>query len=147
MNKPLAYTYFIAGIIFCVCLYLIMQRSVLPVLTRSLLVAGYFIAIIFWRWIEKRLHKGHIQLWKHIRQNGKLTFIVTRYILLRGIILILIFIVPSYSAVNIQAIMMFVILFISLTSILGNQEWSDCENQYQATLLHDAATSLRVIQN
>ena len=114
---------------------------------RIVFVLGWLGAIVLWRLFEARLHDKHILLWQYIRQGGRITFIATRYILVRGLVLTLVFVVPSYSSLDIQAILMFIILSAFVTSMLGNQEWSDCENQYQADLLRDTATSLRAIQN
>ena len=147
MNKPLAYTYFIAGIIFCISIYLILQRSASSLFVRLSLIIGYLLVFLFWRWIESRLHNHYLQLWKRIRLSGKFTFILTRYILLRGIILSAIFLVPSYSQIDTYTGLLFIVLIIFITTTLGNQEWVDCETKYQADLLHDAATSLRVMQN
>ncbi len=147
MNKPLAYTYFIAGIIFCILIYLVFQRSDIPQFTRILFVAGFIVLLFVWRWIESRLHIHYLNSWNRIRQSGKLTFILARYVLLRGIILSILFVVPSYSRLEIQTVLFLIVFIIIISSTLGNQEWTDCENHYQASLLHDAATSLRAMQN
>ena len=147
MNLRNSYTYFGAGLVFGFILCFLMQREGPITFTRLLPVVGYLVALMFWRWIEGRMHTHQTQGWQYIRRQGKFEFVMIRYVVLRGAILSLIFISPMFSTIEFRTAFFFGVLVITVTTVLGYQEWSDCENQYQASLLRDAATSLKVIQN
>lgn len=147
MNQRNSYTYFGAGLVFGFTLCLLMQREGPITFTRLLPVVGYLVALFFWRWIEGRIHTHQTQRWQYIRRQGKFEFVMIRYVVLRGAILSLIFIGPMFSTIDFRTAFFFGVLVITVTTLLGYQEWSDCENQHQASLLRDAATILKAIQN
>ena len=147
MNKGNSYTYFGAGLVFGFALCFIIQREGPITFTRLLPIVGYLIALFLWRWIEGRTHTHHTERWQYIRRQGKFGFVMIRYVVLRGAILSLIFVGPMFSAIDFRTVAFLGILFVTVTMLLGFQEWSDCENQYQASLLRDTAASLKTLQN
>jgi len=147
MNKPLAYMLFCAGLVFGFGLCFVMQRGSPITLTRLLPVAGYLIAFFVWLWIEERVHHGYARRWQDVRRQGKLVFVFARYVLLRGAVLGIFFVVPMYSTIDFQTIVVLTVLVIFLTAALGYREWLDCESQFHAALLRDAANSLKAMRN
>jgi hypothetical protein len=147
MNKSLLYSHFVGGMIFGLLSFCVLQRVDYSQPGKILFVALFAVLFFLWRWMETRLHIHYFNIWERIRPNGRFNFIFVRYILLRGIVLSILFIVPSLSQIDIRTILLFIVLIIIITTMLGTQEWTDCENKYQARLLRDAATSLRTMQN
>lgn len=147
MNQKISYMYFGAGLIFGFTLCLLMQREGTFTFTLLLQVVGYLVALFLWRWIEDRMHTHYTERWQYVRRQGKFLFVIIRYVVLRGTILSLLFIGPLFRTIDFRTACFFEVLVLAITTLLGYQEWSDCENLYQASLLRDTATSLKVIQN
>ena len=147
MKRLASYAYFAAGMVFGFSLCLLMQGGTYVTAERLFRVGGYLAALIVWQWSERWLHARNKEQWKVIRRQGKNAFILFRYVLLRGAILSVLFVGPVISLLDIKTALLFCLIVIAITILLGRQEWSDCESHYQASMLHDAAASLKAIQN
>jgi hypothetical protein len=138
---------FIAGAVFGFGLCLVMQQSGPVTLLRILPVISLGVVLMFLQWVEERTHGTLLEHWDEIRRKGKWSFIVTRYLLLRGGILLVVFLAPAYPAFDPRTDLLIVVIVVAVTALLGYQEWTNCEHQYRVNTLRKAANILRAIQN
>lgn len=144
MKRTLAFGYvtigFIAGIAFSAGIgsdpTVILQRF------------GFFIAALFligmWQWFEEHSHNRHLEAWEKYTQQGKWNFILLRYVLARGIVILVFIFLPFVGKLNASSD---TLLFLGITTLiclsalafLGHQEWSNCRQDYKIRLLKEAA--------
>ena len=102
-----------------------------------------FIAVFYGK-IEAKSHRHHLNTWEKIKSGGKWSFIVTRYILLRGIILSVILIGPAISTLQLSTVILGILMFclIPLFGYMiyrGHEEWKDCEQEIHIASLKQVA--------
>ncbi len=123
-------------------------REYSTVIAGIVLVIGVLFLVTFWRTFERGAHLANLESWERHQARGKVYFIVTRYLLLRGGILTVLIIAPGWiiSTISFTAFgylaEVFVLLFL-IMSILGHVEWTDCTREYQAGIMRDLGESAR----
>jgi dipeptide/tripeptide permease len=71
------------------------------------------------------------------------------YLLLRGGVLVVLLVVPGFIVSNVQVVdlrflVLAVALIVTLTTILGNIEWTDCEREHRARIVREAGDHERL---
>jgi|GEM_PF-2329070 len=147
MKRSTIWTVFFCGSVFGFVLCFVMQQQS-PITFAWLVPAMVFcVAIWFLIWAEEWTHAERLARWEIIRRRGKWFFIVSRYVLLRGLVLIIVYAAPAYFSPGLHAVALVSLLVLIVTLILGHQEWTDCENQYRIDTLRKSAVILKAIQN
>jgi len=119
---------------------------------RALGAAGIFVVGAFWRRIEARAHRSHIERWEEIAARGKWRFVLTYYVLVRGFALLVILGAPwafeaRFSPVTLMVDGVAAVLVVPLLVYLGTVEWNDCRRQDEIRALRDAAEFITSKQN
>jgi uncharacterized membrane protein YoaK (UPF0700 family) len=146
------YLYFFLGVFFG----FLIGSSVDP--ETSVVVKKYIFAIaiiciaFFWRRLESNAQRHNLATREHIQQQGKWYFIITRYLLLRGIILSAILIGPVISTLLLSTVIL-KILTVSLVPLIGLmfyygvEEWNDCEQEVQIIKLKQVSEVISTTNN
>jgi hypothetical protein len=109
---------------------------------------GFFIAALFligtWQWFEEYSHRRHLETWATHVQRGKWNFILLRYVLARGIVIVLLIVLPFVGKFNASSDTLLVLgittlVCLSALGFLGHQEWSNCRQESEIRLLTEAA--------
>ena len=104
------------------------------------------------RRIEARAHTDHLEHWEELRTRGKWYFVLSRYVLFRGIVLLVMFVgLPVSgltSSVNVTGIVALVgTLLVPMLLYIGHQEWNDCEREIEIRSLRQTAEFISSKQN
>jgi hypothetical protein len=138
------YIYLLFGI-FCGFLLGSSFNQESSVVIKKVIIAFAIIFIaVFYGKLEAKSHRHHLNTWEKIRASGKWSFILTRYILLRGIILSVILIGPVISALQLSSVILWILIFclIPLFGYMmyqGYEEWKDCEQEIHIASLRQVA--------
>ena len=122
------------------------------IIAKIIFFLSILVLAIFGKRIDAALHNFDLQDWHILRTRAKWYFVLTRFILLRGIILFTLFAVPMVSTVRITNTV-FVALTLSFAVIalilayFGASEWNNCEQDYTIHLLKNAGEQVRIAQN
>ena len=119
---------------------------------RTLGAAGIFIVGFFWRRVEARAHRSHVERWDEIAPRGKWWFVLKNYVLLRGCVLLVILGAPAgfetrFSTVTLAVDAIAAVLVIPLLVYLGVVEWNECRRHIEILALRDAAEFITSKQN
>lgn len=147
MKKSIVWTLFFGGSVFGFGLCFIMQQQSPITFARLVPAVVFCVAFCLLQWVEEWTHAERLARWEIIRRRGKWFFIVSRYVLLRGLVLIIMYATPAYFSPGLHAVALVSLIVLIVTPILGHQEWTDCENQYRIDALRKSAVVLRAIQN
>ncbi len=147
MKKSTIWTIFFGGSVFGFVLCFVMQQDAPVTLARLVPAVAFCVAIFLLLWVEEWTHAERFARWEIIRRRGKWFFIVSRYVLLRGLVLIIVYEAPAYFSTGLNAVALVSIIVLVVITILGHQEWTDCENQYRIDELRKSAAILKAIQN
>ena len=86
--------------------------------------------------------------WKNIRIQGKTRFILYDYVLLRGGIISILFILILSLKVTISLLLLCAVLpLCGVMAFAGNEEWKQCEEQYTISNLKSVADKFKVLRN
>jgi hypothetical protein len=116
----------------------------------------FFLSIIviaiFGKQIDAALHNFDLQDWHILRNRSKWYFVLTRFILLRGIVLFTLFALPMVSGVTFSttvfiALAISFIVIVAIVTYFGLDEWKNCEQDYTIRLLKNAGEQARIVQN
>lgn len=148
-SKPTPYLYFLFGVLCGLILGTSLEREWPAVFTKLVFLSSVLILAISWRRLEADAHKRHVESWLQLRSKGKWFFIITRYVLLRGSVLLIVFIGPIYSTIasTRSATVVFIFLAVLLAfilSYLGHEEWTRCEQELEIDILKRAAEQSRI---
>ncbi len=139
---------FLAGTLCGLLIGMGVDKGWSAILSRVLWTGSIIVISLFWQRIEGVAHLRHMGTWAIRRVRGKRYFILTRYLILRGAILFVITVGPSYviapqplffSWITLGAVAAFVLLF----TYLGNEEWNRCEDEFEIQALRLAAEQTR----
>jgi hypothetical protein len=120
---------------------------------RRFLSAGAVIFVaLLWRWTESRAHTHHLEQWEELRIRGKWFFIISQYVLVRGIVLLVILAGPAAFELRFSNPIMVVAalsgaLLVLMLMYLGHQEWNECEREFAIQSLRKAAEFIASKQN
>ncbi|HUI09332.1 MAG TPA: hypothetical protein VL221_03335 [Bacteroidota bacterium] len=119
---------------------------------RVLGAAGILIVGFFWRRVEARAHRSHIEQWDEIVERGKWRFVLTNYVLLRGFVLLVILGGPTAMEAKFYTTTIAVdaiagVVVIPLLMYLGLIEWNECRREVEIRALRDAAEFITSKQN
>ena len=119
---------------------------------RGFIVVSIILMAKYGKRIELTLHEINLNNWNHLRSLNKWNFVITRYALLRAIVLFAIFVVPILLKVRVSLLVfiasasMFILLG-AILSYFGSNEWNDCEREYAIQQLRVKGEQLRAVQN
>lgn len=150
--KSLTHFYLILGVVCGFLLGTSLNNEYSAITSKIISILSLVILVIFGRKIEMAFHNEDIQNWSTLRTKGKLYFIITRYVLFRGIVVFTLFILPALSNVPYSNIILFALasgflLFVSFLSYYGFEEWKNSEQEYTILLLKSVGEQTRIAQN
>lgn len=130
----------------------LMDRETGALISKVVMGISILLLAFYGRKIEKAFHRSDMEIWPSIRLRGKGYFIVTRYLLARGIILSMVFFIPVFLSINGSRVLTITVLFGSgVLSLflwgLGQYEWKNCETEYRISILKEAGQQVRIMQN
>ncbi|HTY57356.1 MAG TPA: hypothetical protein VMF59_01005, partial [Bacteroidota bacterium] len=110
-----------------------------------------FIAF-FWRRIESRAHRERLDQWEDLRLRGKWYFVISRYVVVRGFVLLVIFAGPAIFELKFSDPLIFVTavtgaVLVPMFIYLGHQEWQECEREFEIRAIKNAAEFISLKQN
>ena len=148
INKSTSFFYFLFGLPCGFLLGASLEKDASITVGKVLFALVVIVIAVFSRRIESLAHKHHMQKWDALRSRGQFYFILTRYVLLRGSIFVIILVGPLVPALDYTALVLTVLLlaFVPLAVMLafvGHEEWIMCEQDYQVMLLRQAAEDAR----
>jgi hypothetical protein len=146
------YLYFFPGVFFGFLIGSSVDQETSVVVKKYILALAIICIAFFWRRFESKAHRHHLATWEHIQQLGKWYFIITRYLLLRGIILSAILIGPAistlqFSAVILKVLTLSLIPLVGLMLYYGLEEWNDCEQEAQILKLKQVSEMISATNN
>ena len=110
-------------------------------------IIGYIIIFLI-IYSENLAHKRRLLDWKKIRIQGKTRFILYDYVLLRGGIISILFILILSLKVTISLLLLCAVLpLCGVMAFAGNEEWKQCEEQYTISTLKSVADKFKVLRN
>ena len=120
------------------------------ILARAALFLGIYVVVKFWRPAERASHFRNLQNWDEHQKHGKVYFVLTRYVVLRGSVLFVLLILPSLYIDDLGiwgflSIALVIGLIIVTTAILGSGEWNDCEREHRTMIAWEAGSVERYI--
>jgi hypothetical protein len=124
----------------------------------SLLVLRWFIFVsiismaTYGKRIELTLHEMHLRNWNRLRSLNKWNFALTRYALIRAIVIFVIFVLPILLKVRVSLLVFVVstsafLLLCVILSYFGLNEWKDCEREFAIQQLRMNGEHIRGVQN
>lgn len=141
------YIYLLFGIFCGFLLGSSLDQESSVVIKKVVIAFAIIFVAIFYGKLEAKSHRHHLNTWEKIRSGRKWSFILTRYILLRGIILSVILIGPAISALRLSAVILWILIFclIPLFGYMmykGHEEWNECEQAIHIASLRQVADSI-----
>jgi Mn2+/Fe2+ NRAMP family transporter len=148
MNKSTAFFYFLFGLLWGFFLGASLEEAASVTVGKVIFAVVVLVLAFFSRRLESLAHKQHMQKWNDLRNRGKWHFILTRYVLLRGSILVVLLVGPllpalKYSALIFTVLLLAFVLLAVILSYVGHEEWMMCEEDYQVQVLRQAAEVAR----
>ncbi len=147
-NKSAAPFYFLFGLLCGFFLGASLEKEATVTVGKALFTVVVIVIAVFSRRLESIAHKHHMQKWSDLRSRGQFYFILTRYVFLRGFILVIILVGPLLPTLRYSALMLTILLLafvplIVMLSYVGHEEWILCEQDYQVMVLKQAAEESR----
>lgn len=130
-----AYTNFAVGLLYGFGLGVLLdQASLVNATTFSLLIA-FLVVVPAIGWLESYNHRRRVENWPKIQQQGRLVFVITRYVLLRGGIIAAVLMYALRDRIGFFPIYEVTIpVLVLAVGIVGFQEWNNCEKAFASPL-------------
>lgn len=128
----MSYANFAVGLLYGFGLGVILEHADLVNLTSLSLLLGGLCLVPAVGWLETQNHRRRMLKWKQIRERGKLMFIASHYMVLRGGIfafVVMLSLRGQRASWSVHEITIPVVL-LSL-AFIGVQEWRNCEQEFQ----------------
>ena len=150
--KPLPLFYLLFGVVCGFLLGTSLNEEISSLLTKLITALSLIVLLLFGKKIELAFHTEDIRNWPELQAKGKWYFVITRYVLFRGIILFTLFILPAFSSVTVSMVILAAsvagFLFLAgLLTYFGLGEWENSEQEYTIYLLKNAGEQTRIAQN
>jgi hypothetical protein len=121
-------------------------------MSRVFFIISTLVIAVFGRQIRILLHDNYLNSWEFLRNRSKWYFVVTRFVVLRGSVLFILFVLPlvlsaPYSGTVVVVTILSFVLIAAVQIYFGLEEWNICEQDYAILLLKNASEQLRIIQN
>ena len=130
-----AYTNFAVGLLYGFGLGVLLDQASLVNETSFLLLLAFLIVVPALGWLESYNHRRRVEKWARIRQRGKLVFVLSRYMLLRGGIIAAVLMYALRGRIVSLSIHEVTIPFLLFAlGIVGIQEWANCEKAFASPL-------------
>lgn len=152
MSKSLSLLYFFAGLLCGILVGGSLDRRWSGVFTTFISAGAIILIALFWQRIESVTYKRYLETWSIRRSRGKWPFILTEYVLIRGIILFLVtagpmlptLILTKYTA---SILLASIVVLALLLVYLGYEAWTRCDQDYDIQVLRQAAEQSRIERN
>ncbi len=110
-------------------------------------VAWFLVPIVIWS-IGGRSHRARINRWDYLRTQGVWRFVLMHYVLYLGVPVSLLVYLWVISLVELARLRLELLPFIVIPTmvgfiIMGYQEWSECEREFQEVRLRKMMDRLR----
>ena len=130
-----AYTNFAVGLLYGFGLGVLLDQASLVNETSFLLLLAFLIVVPAVGWLESYNHRRRVENWARIQRHGRLVFVLTRYILLRGGIIAAVLMYALRSRIASLSIHEIAVAVLILAlGIVGIQEWTNCEKEFASPL-------------
>jgi hypothetical protein len=121
-----------------------LKKDVSLIAGRILYCGAILLAGLYWRTIDASSHQHHLTVWLDVRRKGKWRFILTRYILLRGGLMLALFGSPLYfnfdsAIVAGRTNALLAVVLVVMMILLGHIEWRYCEQDSNILAIKRAA--------
>jgi hypothetical protein len=147
-SEKFNYLYFLFGVLCGFLLGSSLEPQTGVWVRRVLAGIALCLVALFWRRTEAKSHRYHLEQWEELRLRGRWFFVITRYLLLRGIVLIVIFGGSAIFETWYAAPLLFLVaILVPLLLYLGVQEWNDCEKEFEIQSLRQTAEFISLKQN
>ena len=148
IDKSTTFFYFFFGLLCGFLLGASLDKDASITVGKVLFALVVIVIAVFSRRIESLAHKHHMQKWSALQSRGQFYFILTRYVLLRGSVFVIILVGPLMPALDHSALVLTILAlaFVPLAvmlSYVGHEEWLTCEQDYQVMVLRQAAEDAR----
>jgi hypothetical protein len=119
---------------------------------RAVYSIGILFIGFFWRRIESRAHREHLDQWEELRARGKWFFVISRYVVVRGFVLLVIFGGPAVFEMRFSGTLLAVTavtgaILVPMFVYLGQQEWHECQREFEIRAIKNAAEYISLKQN
>lgn len=143
---PILYVFF--GLYCGFLLGVFLDPDTSSAVVKGLYATAILLLMLFWRSIDRRTHQHYVQNWYELRRKGRWYFVVTRYIFVRGGILLAIFAGPlifriRFTGAAIPFLAFSAVVLVVLMTVLGLIEWRYCEQDFAILALKQAAEEAR----
>jgi hypothetical protein len=148
MTKSTAFSYFLFGLLCGFLLGVSLEKEASSIVGWTMSAGAMLFVAIFSRRLESLSHKRHLENWEIHRRRGQTWFILSRYICVRGLAIIILFVGPFVPALRYSTLVASVLLLTAIPlvvtlSYIGHEEWVMCEQDYEVILLKQAAERAR----
>ena len=125
-----------------------LEKDISRLAARILYGTAILLVGIFWRSIDARSHRHHMELWADLRKRGMWYFILIHYVVCRGGLLLAVFGAPVYLDANFafpvaQTMGLMSVVLVVMMSLLGYLEWKYCEQDVKILAVKRAAEVAR----
>src|SRR3972149_1994939 len=120
INKSTSFFYFLFGLPCGFLLGASLEKDASITVGKVLFALVVIVIAVFSRRIESLAHKHHMQKWDALRSREQFYFILTRYVLLRGSIFVIILVGPLVPVLDYSALVLTILLlaFVPLAVML-----------------------------
>ena len=107
-----------------------------------ILALGILFLVSLWRPIERAMHTQNLKSWEQHHIRGKWYYVITRYCLLGGSLLLFVLVAPVYTISGISITdsrytAMIIVLLSIATIWTGRIEWASCEREITARSIRE----------
>ncbi len=152
MSKPLSLLYFFSGLLCGVLIGASLSEHWSGVVAKFISAGAILVIALFWERMESVVHKRYLETWSIRRSRGKWHFILTEYVVIRGIILLVFAAGPMlptliFTKLTVSILLASIVVLALLLIYLGHESWIRCQEDYDVQVMRQAAEQSRIERN
>ena len=149
--KSLSLFNFLFGLVLGILLGGSLSHETFVIISKVVFFLSILVIAVFGRQIRIILHSNYLKSWEVLRNRSKWYFVVTRYIVLRGSVLFILFVLPLVlsSTLSRTVVVASIISFVLIAAVqiyFGLEEWTNCEQEYSIQLIRKIGERVRIDQ-
>ena len=149
--KSLSLFSFLFGLVLGILLGGSLSHETFAIVSKVVFFLSILVIAVFGRQIRVILHSNYLKSWEVLRNRSKWYFVVTRYIVLRGSVLFILFVLPmvlsaTLSCTVVVASILSFVLIAAVQIYFGLEEWTNCEQEYSIQLIRKIGERVRIDQ-
>lgn len=130
-----SYTSFAVGLLYGFGLGVLLDQASLVNETSFSLLIAFLILVPTLGWLESYNHRRRVENWPRIQERGRIMFVLTRYVIIRGgIIAAILMYALRNSAASWPIHEIAIPVLIVAVGIVGFQEWENCQRAFATPL-------------